>query len=258
MNPPEYKVNVDLVKSDQVHAYMLGKNIYQFLTCCSPRYLEQHIDGKSYCMDNSIFKTTYGEKLSQLIRGLIKKNPTKRIDIEQILSQFRVIKKELLNDQILTFKNTLYRIENNNMSDPLLIEYIQHFKNQTFVKENLEALIKLNEYLTNIQRISDMISKLIIRLNDHGEHKKATTLENYFYKIPPEERLSIFSSQREEAKQFRASLAEHRYFFRQPITYKDPEKTIIDEYWASHSFVLFKKAVTKLNVAQNNDHCFDK
>lgn len=106
-----------------------------------------------------------------------------------------------------------------------------------------EEAILLNEKMMNIERVSSLFDKLITRLNEKGQYHKAQTLKQHFSHMSAEDRLLIFSNDSSVSLAFREALASHHYFFRQPVTYKDPEKKVIDEQWASNNFIAFKKAV---------------
>ena len=63
------------------HAYILGKNLYQFLTGCGERYLKEN----EFFFHQPVFATEEGALLKQLIEQLIQPDPKQRISLEDAL-----------------------------------------------------------------------------------------------------------------------------------------------------------------------------
>ena len=71
---------------DKMHAFMLGKNLYQFLTGCSSSDLENiHINiDKTNPFTGQIFEGAEGRQLQNLIRNLLQENPEHRISLSEV------------------------------------------------------------------------------------------------------------------------------------------------------------------------------
>ncbi|WP_274519453.1 protein kinase domain-containing protein [Legionella cincinnatiensis] len=97
MNPPE--IIGTRLSADKLHSFILGKNLYQYLTGCQAAYLHNKSDANMYDFSSSIFQTEEGSELEKLIRSMIKQNPTDRISINHALLELEKIKcRNLLRD----------------------------------------------------------------------------------------------------------------------------------------------------------------
>ena len=258
MNPPEYTHHSDQILSTSSHAYMLGKNLYQFLTNCSPGYLSRHSDGQQYTFEQDIFNGLYGKKLQNLILNLIKKNPDERLNMNTILIELKDVETELFKDQKNILHSTIQTlVKTSESNDPLFYHYMNELQKQENQLTELESIIITNEKLNNIHNISILVNDIINKYIRKGDQAKADRIKTCFYKISPENRILIFSNQNTESKEFRETLAEHHSCFRPTITFKDPEKTEIDERWASNSFIKFKKALDEIREHPSiTEHAF--
>ncbi|MBA2652148.1 MAG: protein kinase [Tatlockia sp.] len=93
MNPPEFQKRQ--FYADPVHAFQLGKNLYQYLTGCDYIYLFEHGEGALYNFEFAIFKTEEGKELRQIIIDLIKPNPDYRKTVAKALVQLEVLDQNL-------------------------------------------------------------------------------------------------------------------------------------------------------------------
>lgn len=91
MNPPEWAEESDEINAEQAHAFMLGKNIYQYLTGCSVKYLEEtHVLG--YDFSHAVFSTTLqGVVLKGMITDLINLSAEDRPTLDSVLSQLTLL-----------------------------------------------------------------------------------------------------------------------------------------------------------------------
>lgn len=95
MNPPEINA-VGAQQSAQfdankVHAYMLGKNIYQYLTGCKAEYLLNRHKGELYDFRSNLFVSLQGLAFKALIQDLIRETPSERISIREACERLKQI-----------------------------------------------------------------------------------------------------------------------------------------------------------------------
>ncbi|WP_298624379.1 protein kinase [uncultured Legionella sp.] len=153
MNPPEFKSGE--FKTDPVHAYQLGKNLYQYLTDCSILYLYEHGDGDGaqYNFNFPIFKTPEGLELRNIIEQSIKPDPKQRISVESMLATLSTLDKKL---------NPAPVKENENKKAPEIKVDQQGIANQQKMK------VKLNEFqladVTKLYKVSDASIQKVTQL----------------------------------------------------------------------------------------------
>ena len=94
ISPPELFTQMDYPPSvEKIHSYMLGKNLYQYLTKCSSRYLAKVNDASLFNFSAAIFQTAQGKRLKDLIKSMVNStNPSKRITMDKALLQLKQIK----------------------------------------------------------------------------------------------------------------------------------------------------------------------
>ncbi|MFA6302569.1 MAG: hypothetical protein WC627_05480 [Legionella sp.] len=89
--PPEYPGS-HLMDAEKLHSYLLGKNLYQFLTCAPQVMLIKNKDGASFNFSAELFKTAEGLKLKELILNLTDADPAKRISLKEVISNLAGVK----------------------------------------------------------------------------------------------------------------------------------------------------------------------
>ena len=72
--------------ADKLHAFILGKNLYQYLTKCESSSLNNKYDGQHYDFSASIFHSEQGRQLQQLITKLIKPKASERMGVQDALT----------------------------------------------------------------------------------------------------------------------------------------------------------------------------
>ena len=94
LSPPEIskKMSNDVHSADKMHSYMLGKNLYQYLTGCDCSVLDQN---KLSFKKESVFQTDIGQQLKSLIKSMVRNNPDDRISTLEALEKLRDIKQEI-------------------------------------------------------------------------------------------------------------------------------------------------------------------
>lgn len=93
MHPPDF--NNTIFSADNVHSFMLGKNLYQYLTDCDSDYLYDKNSSSQYSFDSLVFQTSAGKKLKHLITELINPNPNARLTMKQIIERLEDISVDL-------------------------------------------------------------------------------------------------------------------------------------------------------------------
>ena len=104
--PPEVVKWGPPISADKMHVFMLGKNLYQYLTNCDNEYLYDRDDIEQLNFSSPIFKTESGEKLEQLIKKMIISVPDARISLESAKAQLNLIIDESKKERALDFINT--------------------------------------------------------------------------------------------------------------------------------------------------------
>ena len=89
ISPPEIMVHFDndVYSADKMHAYMFGKNLYQYLTGCSCNKLNQQL-----LYGASVFTTHEGKQLKDLIKSMVHPLPNNRVSIDYALQQLNTIR----------------------------------------------------------------------------------------------------------------------------------------------------------------------
>ena len=99
MNPPEFDLPTPF-SADKMHSFMLGKNLYQYLSNCPWRYLANNNIVRNYDFSATVFSTEEGIQLKSLIYKMIQPNPADRISVRQALLIFEQIQCGILLKQL--------------------------------------------------------------------------------------------------------------------------------------------------------------
>ncbi|MGQ3891641.1 hypothetical protein [Legionella sp. CNM-4043-24] len=95
MDPPE--VRKDILRddfsfnADQYHAWMLGKNLYQYLTGCDSAYLNRQTNGQDFDFSKPLFESEEGRQCRTLIQSLVRLNPSERMPVADALQQLSML-----------------------------------------------------------------------------------------------------------------------------------------------------------------------
>lgn len=81
MTAPEMRHDEIPIRVSAMHAYLFGKNLYQFITKCSFSTLK---DPDLFALDQPIFETLEGKIIAHVIRGTTQKNPEDRMPLSQV------------------------------------------------------------------------------------------------------------------------------------------------------------------------------
>ena len=122
--------------TDKMHAYMLGKNIYEYLSGPACENLLGKHNGKDFSFGATVFKTEEGQQLKKLIIDLVKPDPTARISVSEALSRLDKIK---ITHEIRDILSSFNDLPKEGRSRDLL-EYIKDLKVKIDSGPSLEVL----------------------------------------------------------------------------------------------------------------------
>ncbi len=200
MNPWEFETQTQF-SADKMHAYMLGLNLYHYLTNCNlEAFFSKHeqdnwvkkYSAREFDFSAPIFKSPEGEALKKLILNLVRTEPANRISVDEALRKLEEIslsfgknaavglerdkfsiEKQHCNDlfaqaELLALEtytyNALYDIYFNDFSEK--IESAKSLAEITLVKNDLEKLIAdLNEFKDEKADCHQLVTELDKRIN---------------------------------------------------------------------------------------------
>ena len=250
MKPPEFSTWMSKPFSvDKMHSFLLGKNLYQFLTKCSDRYLHLRNDEQQYDFSDAIFNGEQGNKLKELIKQMICTKPDIRISVNDVLSQLihievaptqRMCRNLLAEIQEHCFgehdakMDAFIKEQNLNIRNAIDIKAIKSIKDElTKIRDHLEQLSAL-ELHTIIKDFRDQASFYTVGMNE-----KADRLEQAMICVSVLQRHAIITEKSPEAQQVRKQLASHRFFWNQGVEVNQ-DGTINEEY-AANSYKAYRE-----------------
>ncbi len=101
--PPETIGRNAIFDIDKAHAYMFGKDLYQFMTGCDDNFLFDRTTFIESDFDSEVFQNNKGILFKQLIKSTVTADPATRISIEQAeeyLNHIETFEKLSTNDQL--------------------------------------------------------------------------------------------------------------------------------------------------------------
>lgn len=260
MGPPE--LYTATFSADKMHAYMLGKNLYQYLTGCSNRYLSNRHDGRHYDFSAPLFQTENGNILKSLIQKMIKPDPANRITINETLSQLIEIQTAPEKRKCLAILSSIkslglgkndvkmntYVLQKaeviNNAKSQLELDEIQSALEDTLIMLQKNGVLR--EVKAIIQSFRDRAGFFTVGMKD-----KAARIERAMAQVPIYERESIFINDSYTAPhEVLQALASHRNLIRPGNVYFKEDGSI-DEERAAKSFKKFKEKILKQKEDQS-------
>lgn len=127
--------------ADKMHAFMLGKNLYQYLTACDEKYLLDKNDASMLDFSSVQFKSQSGKELKLLNEGLVKPLPLQRISVQEA-------------------KDKLAKLQLTNQCQ-ILLEKINAFEHTPGSSD----FVKDNEYAPELKILTEYYQKHIVREN---------------------------------------------------------------------------------------------
>jgi len=240
--PPEF-ANLSF-KADPVHAYILGINLYEYITTNNPTDPDSKID---FDFNLPIFRTEKGKEYSTLIQGLIKPDPDKRFSVRDAQDQLFIINNPEFK-QVLTDLRALEFGKNDTQINAFIRTKHQEIDKATPEKRK-EILLELQATVLALQdpalkQIKDTIEGFKKRAGAFtvGMNAKAERIERAMADLPIEERMQFLSSKKTD--KVMKALASHRHWGKRGETYLTAEGKI-DNKHAAQSFKDFKTLFTE-------------
>ena len=256
INPPEFDT-LSAFSADKMHAIMLGKNLYHYLTQCSLHDLYQKHNGAIYNFNYPVFKTPEGAQLASLIKGLIKENPADRMSPSEALVKLQKLQAIHSTAECHTI---LMDIRNNADSKDLILSKFCMQMEEKITKAGTKdelAIIKKELDAVHKDPAIKSVQGIIKSFRDNeawytiGMSAKADRINAAMIKVPLAERSNVMTSKSEEAKAVRMALASHRHLGKRGDVYLDKTTGEVDEKRAARSFHFFKDQM-KPAVVENN------
>ncbi len=148
-SPPE--INDKRFNVDQMHSFILGKNLYQYLTQCRDVYLSKKNDASSLNFNLPVFKTTEGQKIEALIRKMVVNEPSQRISVEDAIKEINRIKafgvvSETVNESV-----------NQDVTKPIAVDNSQPVEMEVSlpIDETKASCIKILSEIQNDSNLED-------------------------------------------------------------------------------------------------------
>jgi hypothetical protein len=232
MNPPEFTSFWIPFSADKMHSFMLGKNLYQYLSNCNDMYLKEKNDAFVLDFSNTIFHGAQGQMFKALIDDLVKSEPSARISVDAALKRLeKITTLPLRND----CQNILNQLKQANLPEYLQLERtistlntateLTAFKNTLInKKEGLIVTLKAqcNTVLDEIKkagraRDADFIAQQEKNINIDGSLEKLVAAKEPLL----EKRNKIYVDTIEECRNIICELKRANF----------PESELRDMYW---------------------------
>lgn len=91
LSAPEYREQ-SFFSADKMHSFILGKNLYQYLTGGSDYEFEHRDSADELNFNSPVFQRGDGIKLKNLITGMVQEQPNQRISVADALKELNNIK----------------------------------------------------------------------------------------------------------------------------------------------------------------------
>lgn len=240
--PPEFKRNgpyAGKITADSTHAFILGKNLYTFVT----GKFDEKNSGHQLDFSSEAFKTGTGVELKALIHDLVKPNPEDRISVTEAHSRlFDINKNEIFNaleslkfgskdetmsQYIRDKKEQLKAVENNPAEQSRIIKEL---KSTVSALKADEAANEVRNIVTNYRDKAGLFTV--------GMNEKADKIESAMSKVPIEARKNFLASP--ESKEVLQALATHRYLGKRGNVYFKPGTDEINTEKAATTYKNFK------------------
>lgn len=173
MKPPE--IHEDKINVDAMHAYLLGKNLYQYVSGCSDEYLVHKHEGKDFDFSSDAFKTASGRGLIRLIRKLVTTNPANRLFVAEAVQKLQELEaKEFKHTQDYCYSlfKQLIAIDPDLKTSQYQekIAEAEHIKELVTLEKELEELLEVNrEELKGLKKSCQVIMDEITLLDPDAD-----------------------------------------------------------------------------------------
>jgi len=264
MNPPELSTPPPF-SVDKLHAYLFGKNLYQYLTRCNHNYLNHRNDEQQYDFSAAVFKSEQGRLLKELLKKMIKINPEHRISVREASSMLTHIEQypqiKAAQDQCRAVLSKFVGQEFGK-KDIVFLNYIQTKEAEIAAETDLVKLnairLELAKVYKNIsgvetRAIHDIIDSF--RRRSHfftvGMKAKARRIEEATSKVPMEDRHAIMTKASIDTDGVKKALASHRHFWSRG---KELNKDgTLNPKCVAKSFIHYQAALSKDTLAEDEN-----
>lgn len=152
MNPKEFSEESSF-SADKMHSFMLGKNLYQYLSQCDNAYLRgKNADSLEFDLD--IFQNEIGQQFIPLIKNLVEDAPQNRLSVQDALQRLDQINSRLLKEECNNLIKTIasdneykswvydYRDKMNRCTTVAQLNEIKNELTVLSLRKNCQMLIK--------------------------------------------------------------------------------------------------------------------
>jgi len=230
--PEMLKIPAVTCSAEAMHVYSLGKNLYQSLAKCSYKGFYQTDQADSLILDASglnftasIFQTTQGAQLKQLIQATVQEDPNKRLSLRELQIQLKKIDPKyqqatsrsavILLKQCSEHVNAIQKFRiTTNLMDTHMSDFVSEYHKYLQQNPSLHDLLSVEAYLAQTLKTLKAISPKIEACEDKIKDLKkdgflilAAQLDNILRALPVEERHLMFKQGTPEAADFNNVLA---------------------------------------------------
>jgi serine/threonine protein kinase len=223
MCPPEFYSQPLQFDLDKMYSFMLGKNLYQYLTLCHSMELFEKNDADLYSFNFPIFDSAQGQQFLILIKQMVKPNPLDRISIREAIDYLNAIVIPLRPTDI----RPVHKVQMIPPLEPIDIRQLQEAKEECFA---LLSQITTHKYFTKISIFDGFSVKQHRELIDSAENAEQLVDLKIDYEMmletlveaeveeqgekkekTPLRRLSIFKIKEEEEKEEKDAEIKHKH-----------------------------------------------
>lgn len=209
MNPPEFK-RWDRVpfSADKMHSFMLGKNLYQYLTQCDFEYLYGKNDAAEFDFSAPIFQSAPGRQLKTLISAMIKVDPAQRIPVSEAVSELTRIQKIIAVNECNEILEKINR-KGFGKADTAMNAFVMAKQAEILEAKNLAEVGKIKDELNAFEqvKVDPQLIGLREALVSSGDRNAVIALNQ----IPVKERGNIMAATSPEALVAKELIVVHRY-----------------------------------------------
>ena len=264
-NPPE--INNQRFDVDTMHSFILGKNMYQYLTQCTNDELLNKQNADSLDFTKPIFKTREGLALKTLIKKLVVYNPSHRILVSTAVNELNHLKNHLMSEDTIERKcrGILQNLETNlNIKDYEMKRFIGD-TSKFITNATPEELTQRYKYLLKIKQEQTITYKFLeatqAQINNSkfktGGDRKIIAIQNALYSIPVAQRGHIMDGEHTPSKEIKllhAALGTWRTFFGNFAPYLPSCSSIYQKYNKLYEKIKKENAFPDENPIDQNDH----
>ncbi|MDF1646004.1 MAG: hypothetical protein P1U61_03340 [Legionellaceae bacterium] len=209
MNPPELKYSkTKAFSGDKMHAYMLGKSLYQYVTRATPHIFYGKdkagrriikTDASELDFTHAVFEGEAGLAVKQLIQDVVKNNPDERISLAETHARLASINAQYTQTLHETSVAYLAQLEAlyADSSDVEMKRFIGETQALMSREPVLMVMATVEQQLKSALDTAEALSSDIQALQDAGMGELAHSLKDVMAEVPVEDREQAKLSLRE-------------------------------------------------------------